>query len=104
MANVNIVLGPRGAGMADMPVPAAVYVSQEKKDVTTVSDSSITVPAASNDLFWFVTPETVAIRVLEHTPADAASNVAITTGWFVPAGTRWEAKAAAGKTLSLILG
>lgn len=103
MANVNIVLGPRGAGMADMPVPAAVYTSQLKKDVTTAADISITVPATSNDLWWFVTPETAAIRVLERV-AGAGSDVAITTGWFVPAGTRWEAKATAGSTLSLILG
>jgi len=102
MANVNIVLGPRGAGMADMPVPAAVYVSQNKQDVTTAANSSITVPDR-NDLWWFVTPETAAIRVLERV-AGAGSDVAITTGWFVPAGTRWEAKATAGSTLSLILG
>lgn len=104
MANVNIILAPRGAGMADMPVPAAVYVYQEKAAITTVADSTLTCPADRNDLWWFVTPETAAVRLLEHTPADAASNVAITTGWYVPAGTRWEAKAAAGKTLSLILG
>lgn len=103
MANVNIVLGPRGAGMADMPVPAARYVSQNKQDVTTAANSSVTCPADRTDLWWFVTPETAAIRVLERV-AGSESDVAIGTGWFVPAGTRWEAKATPGSTLSMILG
>lgn len=103
MANVNIVLAPRAGGMSDMPVPAAVYVYQEKAAITVAANSTLTCPSDRTDLFWFVTPETAAVRLLERV-AGAGSDVAITTGWFVPAGARWEAKATPGSTLSLILG
>lgn len=97
--NTTIILAKRAAGMSDMPVPNGTYDSIQVKSVSTAGESTLV--AAGVEQFWFVTPKDADIRVLEVTPGGTA--VTTTTGWLVPAGTRWEAKATDGKTLSLIL-
>lgn len=99
--NTTIILGKRAAGASDMPVSNALYDAQEVKSVTgTAANSGLTVSA--DDQFWFVTPKDADIRVLERV-AGSGSDVTTTTGWLVKSGTRFEAKATNGSTLSLIL-
>lgn len=100
MATVTIILGYRAAGSGDAPVPDAEYAAMEVATVTTAEDSTLT--ATNDDQFWFVMSLDDDLRVLQHTPGDTGTDVTASTGWLVPIGTRWEAKAALGKTLSLI--
>jgi hypothetical protein len=97
--NTTIILAKRAAGPSDMPVPNAGYDHMEKKSVSTASESGLT--ADADDQFWFVLPVDADIRVLEVTSGGTA--ITTSTGWLVKSGTRWEAKATNGKTLSLIL-
>lgn len=98
MAIVTIILGKRASGMSDMPVPGAIYDGVDVNTITTAEDTTLT--ASSDNQFWFVSPQDAAIRVLEKASGGAA--VTSSTGWYVPAGDRWEAKATNGSTLSLI--
>jgi hypothetical protein len=99
MAIVTIILAKRGAGMSDMPVPGAIYDGVDVNTITTAENTTLT--ASLENQFWFVSPHDAAVRVLERV-ASVGDDVTSTTGWYVPAGTRWEAKATNGSTLSLI--
>ena len=100
MATVTIILGYRASGSGDAPVPDADYADMEVAAVTTAEDSTLT--ATDDDQFWFVTCLDDDLRILQHTPGDTGTDVTSTTGWIIPAGARWEAKATVGKTISLI--